>query len=106
MPPETSTVVTPETKPGVRVVTNENFDAYVREVMPPKPDEKAVETPEAKAAAELAKVEAEKAERVAAEKKAKDAEGEEIDHPDEGKKKGINERFSKITADKKAAEAK
>jgi hypothetical protein len=38
--------------------------------------------PEAKAAAELAKVEKEKAERLAKEK------DEEIDHPDEKKKKG------------------
>lgn len=86
-------------KSAVTVVTNANFDAYVDEKLAkPKPAEP--ETPETKAAAELAKVEAEKAERL----KAKAEEAEEIDHPDEKKRGKLNERFSDMTAKRKAAE--
>jgi hypothetical protein len=87
------------------VVTGENFDQYVAGKLPPKAaeNEPAADSPEAKAAEELKKVEEEKAARLAKDKP-KESEGDEIDHPDKDKKKGINERFSKITAERKAAE--
>lgn len=86
----------------VKVVVPENFGAFVDEKLG-KPE---VVDPEAKAKEELTKVEAEKAARLAKEKEGKkdDEQDEEIDHPDETKKKGLSERFSKLTADRKAAE--
>lgn len=89
-----------EEKSRVTVVTSENFDQYVNEKMGlANPD------PEAKAKEEAAKVEAEKAARKAQEG---DVEGEEgvADHLPKDKKGKLNERFSKITADRKAAEEK
>jgi hypothetical protein len=87
-------------RPGVTVVTSENFDEYVAKQLPPVADisdaEIIEDTPEAKAAEELKKVEKEKAERKAAD--------EEIDHPDKEKKGKLNERFSELTAKRKAAE--
>lgn len=89
-------------RPGVTVVTPDNFEAYVDSQLPPKAEAKEEKKadPVANAKEELAKVEKEKAERVA-----KD-EGEEIDHPDEKKKGALNERFSTLTAKRKEAEAK
>lgn len=85
-------------KPGITVVTNENFDAYVTERVHAPVVAEPEETPESKAAAELEKVEKEKAERIAKEQP------EEIDHPDKEKKGKLNERFSELTAKRKAAE--
>lgn len=66
-----------EQRPGVTVVTSENFDAYVKDMLPPtEPEHESVtidgevlevneeETPEAFAAKELEKVEAEKAQNL------------------------------------------
>lgn len=87
------------------VLTGENFEKFVDKALAKpgaEPEPAAAETPEAKAAEELKKVEAEKAAR-----KAKDAaETEEIDHPDKTAKGKLNERFSDLTAKRKAAEAK
>lgn len=115
---ETTVKAIIDTQPKPRgdavVVTPETFNEYV-EKMTAKPVAEE-ETPEAKAAAELEKVEAEKKDRLAKEKKEKkdakpagksDADDvEEIDHPDKEKKGKINERFSEITKARKAAEAK
>lgn len=92
-----------QNKPGVTVVTNENINEFVAKQTGKEPAKEApaADSPEAKAAAEHAKVEAEKAERL---KAAKDADGEEIDHPDEKKKSKLNERFADLTAKRKAAE--
>lgn len=92
----------PKIKPGVTVVTGENFDAYVAEKLPSKPAPVVEDAPEEKAKKELAEIEAKKAKGAV---KAEEVD-EEIDHPDKDKKKGINERFSKITTDRKNAEAK
>lgn len=102
MPPEALSAKS-DPKPGVTVVTNDNFPEYVAERLPakPAPEPAANDTPEAKAAAEHAKVEKEKAERLAKEKGAAD---DEIDHPDEKKKGKLQERFSDLTAKRKAAE--
>jgi hypothetical protein len=111
MPPEAQVVETSVDKivreqakarggrPDVKVVTPENVDAYVNEKLGVK-----VEDPEAKAKEELAKVEAEKAARLKENEGKTEEPDEEIDHPDETKKKGLSERFSKLTADRKAAE--
>lgn len=93
----------PKPRPDAVVVTNENFGDYVAKQLNPVD-----ESPEAKAAAEAEKVEAEKKERLAKAKKpdAKAEPAEEIDHPDKTKKEKLNERFSEITQARKAAEAK
>lgn len=107
---EASTAEAPKIKPGVTVVTGENFDAYVAEKLPPKlaPVVEEKDTPEAKAKAELAEIDAARKAKESKETKPPKQEEseEEIDHPDKDKKKGINERFSKITTDRKNAEAK
>lgn len=88
-----------EIRADVTVVTPENFDAYVNEKMGI-----VVDDPEQAAAKELAKIAentaAADAEKVGEEDPTHDA-GE---LPDE-KKKGINERFSKLSGAKKEAEA-
>lgn len=81
-------------KPRITVVTNENVNEYVREQMGTTA-EPAAASPEAKAAEELKKVDAEKA-------KAKE---DEVDHPEPTKKAKLNERFSELTEKRKAAEA-
>lgn len=95
-----------QNRPGVTVVTNDNVNEFVAKQMGKEPP-KAEESPEAKAAEEHAKVEKEKAERLAKEKSAEKSENdEEIDHPDEQKKGKLNERFSDLTKKRKEAEAK
>lgn len=78
----------------VTVVTNDNFDAYVDKQLGVKK-----ESPEEKAAAELAKVEAKKAVE-------SDVESELTEHIPKDKKGKLNERFSELTAARKEAEAK
>lgn len=95
----------PKPRADVTVVTPDNHEAYVttqlakdRPAVEPAP-EPVADSPEAKAAEELKKVEAEK--------KAKETPpDEEIDHPDKGKKGKLQERFSDLTEKRKAAEAK
>ncbi len=74
-----------EPRPGVTVVTGENFDEYVNEKLgvtaaPAEPEESAaeVETPEAKAAAELAEIEAKQAEEAKVEPKEGDIDGSKV----------------------------
>lgn len=84
------------------VLTNENKAEYDDKILGGGKEGAEADTPEAKAAAEHAKIEADK---VA--KKAKDAvENEEIDHPDKTKKERLNGRFSELTKARKEAEAK
>ncbi len=87
------------------VVTGENFDAYVEKALgKPAAEEPApvADSPEAMAAAELKKIEDDKAAKA---KKAAE-ETEEIDHPDKSKKERLNGRFSELTKARKDAEAK
>lgn len=82
-------------------VDNANFQAFVDEKMNgPAP------SPEEAAAAELVKVEAEKAERIAAEKAAEDPTHELDETVPKDKKDRLNERFSTLTQARKDAEAK
>lgn len=92
-------VVPPVERPPITVVTSENFDEYVASQLP-APVVEETETPEAKAEKELEAVEKQKAENL------KGDENEEIDHPEKSKKDRLNQRFSEITAKRKAAEAK
>lgn len=96
----------PKPRADAVVVTNDNVGDYVNKMLG-RPEE---ESPEAKAKVELEKVEQEKKERVESDKRTKKAaekeEGEEIDHPDKSKKEKLNERFSDLTAKRKAAETK
>ncbi len=90
------------------VLTNENKAEYDDKILGTPPPgieraEPAADSPEAKAKAEHAKIEKEKAERVA---KDKAEAGEDIDHPDPSKKGKLNERFSELTKARKDAEAK
>lgn len=84
----------------VTVVTSENFDAFVNDKMGIK-----TETPEDKAKGELERVEKEKAARKVEES---DVEGETgvAEHLPKDKKGKLNERFSELTAARKAAEEK
>ncbi len=87
------------------VVTGENFDAYVDKALgKPAAEEPApvADSPEAMAAAELKKIEDDKA----AKAKKTAEENEEIDHPDKSKKERLNGRFSELTKARKDAEAK
>lgn len=80
-------------------VDNTNFQAFVDEKMNgPAP------SPEEAAAAELVKVEAERAERLAAEKAAEDPTHDLGEDVPKEKKGRINERFSELTEKRKAAE--
>jgi hypothetical protein len=88
----------PKGRPDVKVVTPDNFNAFVDESLGVTP----VVDPETKAKEELAKVEAEKATRLAKEKP--DDQDEEVDHPDENKKKRLSERMSVLTTKRKEAE--
>lgn len=82
-------------------VTSENFSTYVDEKLgiEPAPD---ADSPEAVAAKELKEIEAKQVEKDA-DDKAKADPTHDADLPEE-KKRGINERFSKITTAKKEAE--
>lgn len=82
----------------ITVVTPDNFESYVDDQLGVKK-----ETPEEKAAAELAKVEAEKVARKAAES---DVEADVAEHLPKDKKGKLNERFSELTNARKAAEEK
>lgn len=71
-------------RPGVTVVTPDNFDAFVKDTLPQKPEESVEESTEAKT---------------------DDAEAEAKGDDDQPKKKnGIQERISEITAKRKEAE--
>lgn len=86
--------VVPQEPQRVQVVTNENFDQYVNEKLGVNPD------PEQVGQEAHQQLEAEQAEKKAEE--AEKVEDEKSDKAD--KKKGrLNERFSELTAEKKAA---
>src|ERR1700674_857931 len=91
---QTTTTEVSEAKPErIRVVTSENFHAYV--------NEKLGIDPEAQAKEELAEIE----EKKAADKATKDDPTPELDETVQKEKKGkINERFKELTDKRKAAE--
>ncbi len=83
-------------------VDSSNFDKFVDEKMGITPTS-ANDSPEAVAAIELAKIEEKKSADEAAKKVEEDPTHDVADLADE-KKRGINERFSKLSAAKRAAE--
>lgn len=100
-------IVNKQNAPGrITVVTPDNFDAYANEKLNIKNPDPAETAKEEKAKLEAEKKTKEDKEKAAKKDEGADVEGEEgvTEHLPKDKKGKLNERFSKITADRKAAE--